>query len=156
DVDDVEPRRLRPACGLGVEALELADAGPVELARVAERVQVRRDLARRAGNFPARGPFRGRAAVPELDAGEGAVLVRLLAHEREVAHVVVVPEPNDGARRAVGLRVNRRQLRADDGPAAFGLRRAETRLRAGLVGAEPGAVRHLVEAVAEHLRPDPH
>ena len=47
------------------------------------------------------------------------------------------------------------ELGADRSPAALGLHRAEARLRGGPVGAEAGAVRHLIEAVPQDLRPDP-
>ena len=43
-----------------------------------------------------------------------------------------------------------------DGPAALGLDAPVARLRPRLLDAEAGAVRHLVEAVAQRLRPDAH
>src|SRR5690349_14980250 len=80
--------------------------------------------------------------------------MRLLAHEREVPGVVVVPQSRQGSRRAVRFRMDRAELRADGGPAALGLDGAETRLCTRPVGAEARAVRYLVEAVAQHLGPD--
>src|SRR5436190_8561623 len=50
--------------------------------------------------------------------------------------------------------MDRAELRADRRPAALGLDRAKASLRSRPVGPEPCAVRHLVEALAEHLGPD--
>src|SRR5207248_181876 len=96
-----------------VHALELPDPGAVELARIAQLVEVGGDLARRTGDLAARRSLGRRAAVPELDPGQRPVLVRLVAHQREVARVVVVPEACDGSRRTVRLRVDRAELGAD-------------------------------------------
>ena len=78
---------------------------------------------------------------------------QVAASTREVA---VVPHARRDVRRLVGLRVDRAVLGVDRGPAALGLDGAVARLRPRLLDAESGAVRHLVEAVAERLRPDPH
>ena len=153
-VDDVEPGVPGAARRRRVETLELPDAGAVELTRVAELVQVGRDLARGARDLAACRALGRGAAVPQLDARERAVPVRLLAHEREIARVVVVPQPRHGPRGTIRLRMDRAELGADRRPAAFGLRRAEPCLRAGPVGAEARAVGHLVEAVAQDFRPD--
>ena len=75
------------------QPLDLADLVVVHLvARLHPRV-----VADELGDAPRRHPALEvvgvRGAVPELGAGKGVVLVDLLAHEREVADVVVVPEP---------------------------------------------------------------
>ena len=153
-VDDVEPGVTGAARRRRVETLELPDAGAVELARVAQLVQVGRDLTRSAGDLATRRALGRGAAVPQLDARERAVPVRLFAHEREIARVVVVPQSRHRPGGAVRLRMDRAELGADRCPAALGLRRAKPCLRAGPVGAEARAVRYLVEAVAQDLRPD--
>ena len=95
-----------------------------------------------------------RAAVGQLDPGEGAVPVRLLGHEREVARVVLVPDrcETTGQKSESGLTSASSVQTA--GPAALGLHAAEVRLRARLLAPEARAVRHLVEAVPQRLRPD--
>ena len=90
--------------------------------------------------------------VVQLDPGERAMLVRLLGHQAERAGVVVVPEPRGDQRRLVGVRRDGRVLRADRRPAALGLHAAVRRLRPRLLGPEPRAVRHLIEAVPQRLR----
>ena len=94
-------------------------------------------------------------AVVELEPGQCAVLVGGIGHQPQRPHVVLVPEARGDQRRLVGVGRERRVLGADRGPAALGLDAAVRRLRPGLLGPEPGAVGHLVEAVPERLRPDP-
>ena len=85
DVDDVEarvPRELRRAHPVLADPLDVAE---LHRLRDDERVVVARELRgpeRRAARLAA---VRVHAAVRELDAGERAVLVGLVAHEREVA-----------------------------------------------------------------------
>src|SRR5262249_30284133 len=74
----------------------------------------------------------------------------------ERTHVAVVPQPCGDVRVLVALRVDGAVLRAHRGPAALCLHAAMTRLRPWLLDAESGAVRHLVEAVAQRLRSDAH
>ena len=69
-------------------------------------------------------------------------------------HVVVVPELRRDVRGLVRVRRHGRELGADRRPAPLRLHPAVSCLRAGLLGAETGAVRDLVEAVPERLRSD--
>jgi hypothetical protein len=94
-------------------------------------------------------------AVRELDAGERAVLVGLVAHEREVAQVVLVPDSGRDDGPVVGVARDQRLFGVHRRPAALRLHAAEARLRPGLLRPEPCAVGHLVEAVPQGLRPDP-
>ena len=81
--------------------------------------------------------------------------VRLVAGRGEHPHVALVPHAGRHVRRLVGLLRDRAVLRVDGTPPALGLDAAVARLRPRLLGAETRAVRHLVEAVAQRLGPDP-
>ncbi len=155
DVDDVEtgvPGELRRAHPLLADSLDVAQ---LHRLRDDERVVVARELGgpeRRAARLAA---VRVHAAVRQLDAGERAVLVGLVAHEREVAHVVLVPDPGRDDGPVIGVARDQRLFGVHRRPAALRLHPAEARLRARLLRPEPRAVRHLVEAVPQCLRPDP-
>ena len=77
------------------------------------------------------------AAVRQLDAGERVGSMSLVAHEREIAHVVVVPDALGDDRPVVGVEADEGLLRADSGPASLGLHPPEARLRAGLLAPNP-------------------
>ncbi len=154
DVDDVEagvadePRRPHPVAPDAVDVLLLHRLGDDE------RVVVARDLRRR-DRRPARLAVGAVSApVRQLDAGERAVPVRLVGHQREVAHVILVPDPLGDDRVVVGVGADESLLGADGGPAALRLHPAEARLRARLLAPEARAVGHLVEAVSQRLRAD--
>ena len=68
--------------------------------------------------------------------------------------VIFVPDSRTDGGSIVALGMDRAVLRVDDGPAAFSFHAANRRLRVWIVGAEPGAVRRLVEAILHRLRPD--
>ena len=155
DVDDVEARVVRELRGANPVLAHPADVGELHRLGHDERVVVARQLGgpeRRAARLA---PVRVHASVRELDAGERAVLVGLVAHERQVAQVVLVPDPGRDDRPVVRIGRDERFLGVHGRPAALGFHAAEARLRAGLLGAEPRAVGHLVEAVPQRLRPDP-
>jgi hypothetical protein len=106
DVDDVEPRRASPLGRLDVEALHLPDVVLVHLFRIREVLEVAGDLRRRAGHGTRFHAGSVRPAVPELRRGERTVLVKHVAHEREILDVPVVPEACGHAVRVVRLGVN--------------------------------------------------
>src|SRR6476469_6419946 len=87
--------------------------------------------------------------------GQRAVLVRAVGHHPKRPHVLVVPQPGRHVRRLVRLGADRAVLGADRRPAALRLHPAEGGLRPGLLDPEAGAVRYLVEPVAQRLWPDP-
>ena len=89
---------------------------------------------------------RASASAPpssKREAGERAVLVYVVGHGAEVAHVARVPDACREAMGIVRLGMNGAVFGVYSGPAAFGLERAVCRLEA-----------RLVEAVLERLRPD--
>src|SRR5579862_7434669 len=90
----------------------------------------------------------------KFDPGQRTVLVRQLAEQGQAARVLVVPNVSRDRRVLVGLGTDRGVLGADSSPAALGLDRAMARLGVWLAGAESGAVRDLIEAVAQCLRAD--
>ena len=92
--------------------------------------------------------------MEELDACERSLRVCLLAQERQVVEVLVVPEPGECLRCTIGFGVDRTDLGADRRPASLGLHGAKARLGPRHVGPEAGAVRDLEEAVAEDERAD--
>ncbi len=95
------------------------------------------------------------AGMPQLYSDKGSVLVSLLADEREVLAVLLVPEPGRRRHRVpVRLGVDRGDLDADRTPAAVGSRGPEARLRARPVTSEARRVGYLEEAVPDRLRPD--
>ena len=97
---------------------------------IAHGVGIRRQLARRARDFAAQGAVDVRPWMEELDACERAFRVRLLAEERQVVEILIVPEPGECLRRTIGFRVHRADLGPDRRPASFGLHGAETGLGA--------------------------
>ena len=156
DVDDVESRRARLLGGKGPVGLDPPDVRLLHRLGHVDRVVVAREL-RGPDARPAR--LTGvsmAAAMRQLDAGERAVLVGLIAHEGQIPGVVLVPEPRGDVRRLVRVCAHGRVLRAHGRPATLGLHAAEPRLGARLLRAEAGAVRNAVEAVLECLRPDLH
>jgi hypothetical protein len=155
DVDDVEAGVPRAPRGLDPVRLDAADVVPFHLLRRDERVVVARELRRGDGRHAGVARARVRAAVRELDARERPVRVGFVAHDRQVAQVVVVPDAsrNDGPE--VRVDADERFLGAHGSPAALGLHGAKAGLRGRLLASEPGAMRHAIEAVLERLRADP-
>ena len=149
DVEDVEARRAGPPGGGDPLVLDAADVGRLHHLGHGHAVPVACDLRRRKRRQARLALLGEEAAVPELDAGQRAVLVGRVGHERERAHVLVVPEAGRGVGLLVGLGADRAVLGAHRRPAALGLHAAKRGLRPRLLDAEPGAVRHLVEAVSQ-------
>ncbi len=155
-VDDVEAGGARPAGGGHPLLLHAADVGDRHDPRHRDAVEVARELRRGKRRQPRLARLGVEAAVPELDAGERAVAVRLVGHQPQGARVLVVPQARRHVRRLVGLGADRAVLGAHRRPAALGLHPPKRRLRPRLLDAEARAVRHLVEAVAQRLWPDLH
>ena len=154
DVDDVEARLAGAHGGVDVHLLDELDVVLVHVARVRVDLEVRRDLRGPARVVARLHAGRVRSAVPELDPGERVELVQAVAHDRQVAHVVVVPDARRHAMRVVRLGVDRAVLGAEGPPAALRLHAAVIGLEAGLLRARADAVGHLVEAILQRLRPE--
>ena len=140
DVDEVKAGGARPLCGRDMEPLQLADLALVHRRARLERGKVTRDLRdtpRHEATFVVWGVC---GPIPELDAGKRAMLVRLLAHEREVAHVGLIPESRTDVRGGIALGVNRAVLGVDHPPAALCSNCPQVGLISGIVGAEIAAV----------------
>ena len=152
--EDVEARVACPLAGVDVQLLHLADVLLVHLLAGAHERERAPDRRRAACGHPAFQPARVQAAVPDLHGGEGILLVEHVAHQAEVAHVPVVPEPCAHSVDVVALGPDRAVLRAHRAPAALGLHRPEVRLETGPLRARAVAVRDLEEAVGQHLRAD--
>src|ERR687891_5374 len=154
DVDDVEAGVARRPGRAHPVALDAADVRPLHRLGDDEVVVVARQLRGRHRRHSRLEGARMCTPVRELDAGERVEAVRLVAHEREVPEVVVVPEAGRDDGPEVRVDTHESLLGADRRPAALGLHAAEPRLGARLLAPEAGAMRHLVEAVPERLRPD--
>ena len=141
DVDDVETGSLRSPRRLYPLALHSPDVRHLHGLRC-DGLVIPGDLGGSEGRKAGLPVARVDASMMQLDAGEGTVGVHLVAHDAERTHVVVVPEP---ARRLGRLGADRAELGADRRPSAFGLHRSVPCLRPGF---------HLIEPVAEDLRPD--
>ena len=155
-VDDVETAIPPPGRALCPLALHPRDVHEVHLLGDHVRFEIARELARRDGGEPRLVVRDVRPSVVQLQPCERTVLVRGIRHQAQRAHVVLVPESSRDERRLVGVGGERGVLGADRGPATLGLHASVGRLGPGLLGAEPRAVGHLVEAVPERLRADPH
>ena len=153
-VDDVEAGIARAQGRIHVILLDHRDLGQVHFPAIGERLELRRVLARTARSRARLHAGCVRAAVPHLDPRERTVLVDVLGHRTQIAHIALVPDPRRKPVRVVRFRVNRAVLGVDAGPTALGLQRAVGGLEAGLVGSGADAVRNLVEAIAERLRAD--
>src|SRR6202035_1715648 len=92
--------------------------------------------------------------VPQLHAGERAVLVREVGHRGQVARVVLVPQAGGDQRPGIAGGMNRAELGVDCRPASLRLHPPDVRLSARQVRPEARAVRALVEAVAQCPRTD--
>src|SRR5919202_303549 len=154
DVDDVEARGASALGRIDVHLLHGTDVVFVHLLGVGQMFEVARDLGGRTGDAPRLLARRVGAAVPELRGGKGLVLVEHVAHRREVADVVVVPQTRRNAMRVVRFGRNRAVLSADRAVAALGLRRSEECLAERLLRAKSVAVRDLVKAILHCLRAD--
>ena len=154
-VDDVEPGAARPLRSRDPLPLRPPDVGELHRLWHHHAVQVAADLRRRQLRQPRLAALGVDAAVPQLDPGQRTVLVRPVGHHLKRPHVLVVPQPGRHVGRLVGLGADRAVLGADRGPAALRLHPAEGGLRPRLLDPEAGAVRYLVEPVAQRLRPDP-
>jgi hypothetical protein len=95
-----------------------------------------------------------RCPVPELDAGERAEVMNVVAHGAQIPDVAFVPDARRQTMRVVRFRMNGAVLGVDPGPAALGFQRAVRRLKTGPIGTGADAMRHLVEPVAQRLRAD--
>ena len=154
DVDDVEAGLPRPECGGDPVVLRAPDVRELHGLGHDERLVLARDLARRQRHGARLAALDMDAAVPELDRGERSVRVRLIRHQAQRAHVAVVPQARRDERILVALRADRAVLGRNRRPAALGLDATVPGLRPRLRDAVACAVRHLVEAVAQRLRPD--
>jgi hypothetical protein len=81
-------------------------------------------------------------------------LMDVVGHGAQIAHIALVPDARRQAVRVVRFGVDRAIFGIDPGPAALGLQRAVRRLETRPVGARADAMRHLVEPVAQRLRPN--
>ena len=155
DLDDVEAGLARSYRGIDVKLLERADfRGCDRGCGIDERARHRLGgvLSRSARNQTALAVRRMRTPVAELDAGQRAVLVDGVAHQREVLDVLVVPDGPEHERQHVVLGCNRHVFGVNRSPAALGLHCPQTGLHARVVGARSDAMRYLVEAVSHGLR----
>ena len=156
DLNDIEARLLGPPRRRHVELLELGDLLSGHLVAGVRPEGVAWDLRDATRAEPALEVEGVLAVEAQLDAGQGAVFVHLGAHQRPVAHVVVVPDAARGGRPLVGLGVDRRPLRVGDRIAALGLHGTVVGVDGRPVGAEARTLRGRIEAVAQHLGPDRH
>ena len=156
-VDDVEPGVPRPARP-PAPSRRPAAAGRTGSSPWARRRWRSRWRAARGRPTPAatRSSRPARPVWPSSIPASAPSRVGLVAHHREHLHVVVVPQPRRDVGRLVRLGVDGAVLGADRCPAALRLDGAVAGLRPRLLDAEPRAVRHLVEAVAQRLRADLH
>jgi hypothetical protein len=102
---------------------------------------------------PSRGtPPRVDPAVPQLDAGQGVVLVNLLGDVPLVDHVALIPQARRVGRRLIGLRMDGAELCAHRPPSALGAHTAVGRVSPGTLRSQTTPVRAHPEAVAHGLR----
>jgi len=94
-----------------------------------------------------------RAAVEQLDSGQGSVGAHRLRRQRQRGCVALVPEVRADFRNLVGVAGHRGVLDADSAPAAIGLDGTERRSCAWPARAESRCVRDLVKAGRQ--RPGP-
>src|ERR1700730_12835999 len=156
DVDDIETGIQRPDSSGHVVILQALNLRVVGVSRIVTRPQVRRQLGNPVRNNPCFGRHWMGPAMPELDSGQRAILMDPLTHHREIAYVVIVPEPRGNGRGVVGFRVDRTVFGANGSPAALGFDGAVLGLETGPLRASPSAMRYLEEPVAQHLWPDGH
>src|SRR5262249_2710923 len=156
DVDDVEAGSYRAFGGIGLPAAQVPDVRLVHWARLHGIVGVTGLVADADQALAAVAVVGVIAAVPELDAGEGTVLVHGIGHQAVVADVGVAPQAAIGKGRVVGTRMYRAVLGVDHGPAAGRLHAAHRRQGLRPSPTHAGAVRHLIEAVLGRLRADLH
>ncbi len=97
---------------------------------------------------------RGGAVVRQLQRGQRAVRVHLVAHQRQRGDVAVVPQPRLHVRREVAAGVDLAFLGGDHRPAALGLDLAHRRVGERHRVAHAIAMRHLEEAVLGRHRAD--
>ena len=93
------------------------------------------------------------ATKPQLDAGQGAVLVNLVRHDAVRTNIVVIPQRVCGEGDVVRGRMNGAVFRTNNAPATLCLGRAHAVDHVRAQPAHPGTVGHLVETVLGRYRP---
>ena len=153
-LDIVEACVLGTLGGVHVHLDKLADVVFVALVAVVLIGRLRRHLtgtARYREGFPHRCV---RTAVPELNAGQGAVTMHAVGRVPQINDVAFVPDAHTDVGGVVGLRADRAILDAHDSPSALRLHGSKSGLSAGPVGARAVAMRNLEESIGSLLRPD--
>ena len=157
DVDDVEARLDRPQRSVAVPAAEVADILLIDLAGLAGVVDPAVGLgsvAQAVGGKPRREVHDHTATEPQLDPGQGTVLVHRVGHQPVGADIFIVPERGIGKGLVVRGWVDRAEFGVDHAPAAFGLDPAHGGEHLRSAPAHAGAVRHLIETVLGGDRSD--
>ena len=152
DVDDIETGIARAQGGIDIILLDLTDVVVVHLVTIGQGLEFRGVLADAARGAARLHAGRVGRAVPQLDAGQRAVLVDFVAHGTQVAHIAFIPDPGRNPHRVVGFGMDRAVFGVDRAPSALGLDAAMGGLEAGLFRTRADAVRALVEPVFHHLR----
>jgi hypothetical protein len=155
DVDDIEAGVAGAQRGVAMPAPEFADIGFIHRARLVGNADRIGHVGHVHRDFVGKQVGAARAADPELGAGERAVLVHHLGHQRVRPDIALVPHRRVGMRQVVRGRMYRTILGTDHAPAALGFDAAQRGHHARSQPAEAGAVRHLVEPVGRGDRPDP-
>jgi hypothetical protein len=151
-VDDVVAGLFGPQGGVAVPAADFADIGFVQRPALAGGVVAQAAGAQAGRRYPGGEVGGVVAAVGQLDAGQGPVLVNGLDHELMGGQVVVTPQAALDVRHQVASVVDLDLFGADHAPAAFGFHAAHGGQGPGHAVAEAVAVRHLVEAVGGRHR----
>ena len=150
DIDDVEARLDRPQRSVSVPAAQLTDILLIDLAGLARVVDPAVGLgpvAQAIGGQTRREVHDHAAAEPQLDPGQGTVLVHRVGHQPVGADIFIVPERGIGEGLVVRGRVDRAEFGVDHAPAAFGLDPAHGGEHLRPTPAHAGAMGDLVKAV---------
>ena len=155
DIDDVEAGRPGPDGTVDVVLLDPLDVVHVHGPGIDVGLELGRDLRRRARGV-SRDSWHGAWGPPYQSSipAERAVLMQPVAHRLQILDVTVVPDPSRDAHGVIGLGADRAVLRAARRPTTLGFDAPVIGLHSRLLGPCTDAVRHLIEAVPEGLRPD--
>ncbi len=154
NIDNVEAGIAGALGGIHVVTLNHVDVALIHFLAVSQCFELGSILARAARGCTR---FHARcvgAAVPELNAGQRAVLVYLFGHRAQIAYVAFIPQTGGKTVSVIGLWMDGAVFGVHRCPTALSLHRTVCGLKAGLVGTGTDTVRHLVKTIAQCLGAD--
>jgi hypothetical protein len=91
-VNDIETGIPGPLCSVYVETLDVVYVILIHFMAIRQGLELRGILAGTAWRLTRFHAWSMRSAIPQLDTGQRAVLVNVLRHGAQIAHITLIPE----------------------------------------------------------------